>query len=484
MSKNKLLAVAVAAALAAPTAYAASINEAGVTENSNQFLNNTSTYTVPVKTVVAVAADSYLGRTVGYNVRVTLSAGKIKVCPTVTATGGAQSATLVAGTCTVGGSNFLVNVVPAAGGTLPGEGFTIGTDPDGAGPGVATALQIDNLAALGAGGTLSLSGVVSDPTTGIPLPNSEFTKAVLTTQQGVAVSFTPAATPSVIDVGQPSAKKFFTTAGAAIGSGVVGNLFDAGVISITNATGVAAWLPGTGTADITITGANFAPFADDAAVSGVYLATDATCATKIGANGTIAADGKSATFTAVVLSTLSGAAPFDANVCFNGDGATQIAAQDIKGSAVVKPGAAFLNYSSPVGNLASMEYNGPVVRVHHFNPAANAAQESYLRISNTSGIGGLVSIEGTCDNGVASTTPVSFNLDAGKSLLVTSKDLEQGNAAKGLANGLGACTPAGKYRLVVTGEFSTMAVQNFLRNNTSAGLINTNVNNNDDDNQN
>jgi hypothetical protein len=124
-----------------------------------------------------------------------------------------------------------------------------------------------------------------------------------------------------------------------------------------------------------------------------------------------------------------------------------------------------------------MVYNGPVVNVYHFNPASNPGQTSYLRISNTSAIGGKVTIEGTCDNGVASATPASFTLAAGNSVLLTSKDIEQGNAAKGLASGLGPCAVGGKYRLVVTGEFSTMQVQNFLRNDVSAGTVNTNVNN-------
>jgi hypothetical protein len=36
-----------------------------------------------------------------------------------------------------------------------------------------------------------------------------------------------------------------------------------------------------------------------------------------------------------------------------------------------------------------------------------------------------------------------------------------------------------KRRLVITGEVGSMEVQNFLRNGTSAGAVNTNVNNAD-----
>jgi hypothetical protein len=481
MSKNNLLALAVAAALAAPTAFATTLTVTAPTVNSNQFVDETVAVNLANATVAATASDNYLGRTVGYNVRVKLSAGVIKTTPTIAATGGAASATLVTGTGAPGSTEFVVNVVPGSGGTQVGEGFIIGGDPDAGGTAVAVALEVEDLAALGAGGTVALSGAVYDPTTAIELPGSAFSKTVLTAKQGVAVAYTATTTPNVIDVGQPSGKKFFTGASALIGSGVSGNLFNAGVVSINNATGVDAWLPGTGTADVTVTGEDFSAFVNTATTgtnAKIFLAEDAACATAIGAAGTIAKDGKSATFTGVALNTLSVAAPFDAHVCFDANGAAQIARQDIKASAVVKPGAAFLNYTAPVGGLASMAYNGPVVNVLTFNPAKNVAQESFLRISNTSNIGGKVTVEGTCDDGTAMATPVSFNLEAGKSVLLTAGEIENGSTIKGLSNGLGACS-AGKSRLVVTGEFSTMQVQNFIRNVNSAGTTTTNVNNAD-----
>jgi hypothetical protein len=468
MSKNKLLVLAVAAALAAPTAFAATVTVAvPVTENSNQYIDNTVQATIPSATVGATASDNYLGRTVGYNVRVRLSSGKIATSPTITAAGGATSASLITGTGAVGDTEFVVRVVPNAAGTQVGEGFTI------------SGMTVDNVATLGAGGTISLNGSVYDPTTAIELPGSAFSKIVYTAKEGVAVTVTPSAVPNVIDVGAPSSKRYFTAGG--VGSGTNAILFDAGTISIDNAAGVTAWLPGTGTADIIVSGDDFSAFKASAAAGNtpakIYLATDATCVTQIGTAGVITADNKTASFSGVVLNTLSGAAPFDANICFDSNSVTQIAKQDIKVSAVVKPGAAFIAYSKAATALSSMVYNGPVVNVYHFNPASNPGQTSYLRISNTSAIGGKVTIEGTCDNGVASATPASFTLAAGNSVLLTSKDIEQGNAAKGLASGLGPCAVGGKYRLVVTGEFSTMQVQNFLRNDVSAGTVNTNVNN-------
>jgi hypothetical protein len=467
MSKNKLLVLAVAAALAAPTAFAADITVTAATENSNQFISDAVvTSVLPTATVGATAADNYLGRTVGYNVRVRLSAGEIVNPPTITAAGGAASASLITGTGVAGDTEFVVRVVPNAAGTQVGEGFTI------------SAMTVDTVGSLGAGGTIALSGSVFDPTTGIELAGSSFSKTIFTATQGVAVTVTPAAGANVIDVGAPSSKKFFTNGG--VGSGTNAILFNAGTISITDATGVAAWLPGTGTADITVSGSDFSAFKPSTATgntaAGIFLATDASCGTQIGGNATIGADGKTATFTGVVLNTLSGAAPFDANICFDANSVTNIADQDLSAMAVVKPGAAFASYTSVADDLASMSFNGPVVNVDHFNPASNPRQTSYLRISNTSGIDGKVTIDGTCDDGSVSATPVSFNLAAGNSVLLTSPDIENGNATKGLSNGLGACS-AGKYRLVVTGEFSTMQVQNFLRNDIASGVINTNVNN-------
>ncbi len=129
-----------------------------------------------------------------------------------------------------------------------------------------------------------------------------------------------------------------------------------------------------------------------------------------------------------------------------------------------------------VGNLATLTYNGQSVNVYHFNPASNADQQSYLRISNTSAVNGLVRISGVDDAAKKGAAVASFTLPAGKSILVTSGDVENGNAAKGIATGIGAPTQ-GKWRLTVDSEIPSLQVQNFLRNTTSAGMINTNVNN-------
>ena len=71
------------------------------------------------------------------------------------------------------------------------------------------------------------------------------------------------------------------------------------------------------------------------------------------------------------------------------------------------------------------------------------------------------------------------------SRLLTSQDVQEGNITKVITGSTGTCAASnstgvtGKMRLTVTGEMGSMEVQNFLRNGTSAGSINTNVNNDD-----
>lgn len=470
MSKYKVLAVAVAAAMAASTAYAVTVTATATTVNSNQFDTAADVAALPATTIAADVSDTYLGRTVGYNVRVTLSTGKIATSPTITAVGGATSASLITGTGTTGQTEFVVRVVPNAAGTQVGEGFTI------------TGMTVDNVQSLGAGGSIALNGQVSDPTTGSALPKSDFSKAVFTTKEGVSVAFAATAGANLIDVGQPSSKKFFTEAASPIGSGTAAKLFNAGLITITDATGVPAWLANTGTAAVTVTttDGDFTAFKDSGLNTGsIFLSDVSTCATSIGAEATISTDGKTATFAARALSTLDPAeapavAAYDAYVCFDGNGVTEMTMGNVKASVTVNPGAGFLPFTSGIGELAPLAYNGPVVIVDSFNPGSNPYIVSFLRISNTSGTSGRVTIKPTCDDGTSPGTAVITSLAGGKSVLVEADHIENGGGAVNL--GAGKCA-AGKSRLQVVGEIGGMKVQNFMRHNTSIGVINNNVNN-------
>jgi hypothetical protein len=82
-----------------------------------------------------------------------------------------------------------------------------------------------------------------------------------------------------------------------------------------------------------------------------------------------------------------------------------------------------------------------------FNPASNPSQASSLRLVNVESEPVGIQITGRDDAGVVGGT-VTLGLDALESITLTSVDLEQGNAAKGLLGSLG--DGAGKWRLTVS----------------------------------
>src|SRR5690606_18147852 len=214
---------------------------------------------------------------------------------------------------------------------------------------------------------------------------------------------------------------------------------------------------------------DLAAFGDPAAGADgkVYLSASNTCATR-DIPLRIAVDGRSARS----LSGIDyGSLTSRRNLCLDANGETSIAAQPVSISLVVSQ-AGHVDSGVLHQGLTALEYNGPVVQVANVNPASNAEQQSYLRVVNPSPVAGRVTIEGFCDDGSSQGT-AGFTLGAGQAQLVTAQSLESG---RGLDMALAAC-PAGKSRLVVTAEFAEMQVQNFLRNVTGAGLINTNVNN-------
>ena len=467
MSKYKLIAVAVAAALAAPAAFATTVtvgtpgSTGPAVLASNAFIDATvvaSNINTPIE-IKADANSVYLGRTTGYNIRLTLSQGVFSANPSVSLLGATDSASIAGGGNN--GNTVTFAVTPdVALGVREGDGITI----------PASALSVDAVAALGAGGTVSIKVQVFDPVGGNQL-GTDINATVIQTVEGWKVDYFAGADSQRIDVGAASGKKWF--GGTAVNSGSAVTTFNAGRVVLDTAytNGLDSFVPLTNNATfaLVISGADFSAFR---APGAVYLATAATCPTAGSIPAAVSADGLSASIPATTTLLPFIAVPY---ICFDGTGTTVIAAQDISASVVVSQANAIPSPSFGSGDtLLSLKYNGPVVDVNHFNPASNANQESYLRISNPSATPGLVTVDGVCDDGTAG-TPASFTLGAGQSRLLTSKTLELGT---GLNSGLGSCT-AGKWRLVVTGEFAEMKVQNFLRNVTTAGMINTNVNNED-----
>jgi hypothetical protein len=89
-------------------------------------------------------------------------------------------------------------------------------------------------------------------------------------------------------------------------------------------------------------------------------------------------------------------------------------------------------------------------RVPFFNPGSNMAQQSRLRVVNTSGIDTAVRIEGLDDNGAAGIDVVRFDLAADAARTLSAQDLEQGSSDSTFTGRLG--DGAGKWQLFVSAD--------------------------------
>ena len=89
-------------------------------------------------------------------------------------------------------------------------------------------------------------------------------------------------------------------------------------------------------------------------------------------------------------------------------------------------------------------------RVPFFNPGSNTAQQSWLRVVNTSGIGTAVTIEGLDDDGAAGVDVVRFDLAADAARTLSAQDLERGSSDSTFAGRLG--DGEGKWQLFVSAD--------------------------------
>lgn len=466
MLKKNLIALALASALVSPAAFAVDVTPATpdvFPTNAFDAATDTVTNGAAIK-IEAAADDNYLGRSTGYNIRVTLSGGAVFAAlvdaADITPLNG--ETVTVAGGGNIGDTSVTFSVVPATG-VVENDGISIN----------AGAFSIKNVTFMANGTPLKIDVRIGDPVGGQQLALTTGT-TIATAEEAWSVTYTaPTNTDIKIDVGSDSGKKMFSSDGEVNTADTL--RYNAGKVSVAlngNLTDDLGLDPAVATAPLTITGVNFSAF------SAVNLQSAAACD---GSGTTVAATINAAKTAASVAAATTVSAINGYHVCFVANGTTEIAAQDLSASLKIKQ-AGYLDSPTFVesAKFLDMAYNGANKYVWHFNPASNADQVSYLRLTNTSGTAGLVTISGICDDGSA--TPSVAKIDsfgAGKSLLLTSKDVEQGNALKGVSQGTGACVAGGKVRLTITGEFGSMEVQNFLRNATSAGSINTNVNNRD-----
>jgi len=399
-----------------------------------------------------------------------------------------------------------VPAVPATQGTLGGAifsgnvlQFTI-TPP--VGPGMTAgslftvpSLDLKNALGLQSGGAgVNATVRIVDTNTGIELLGNT-SGAILSGAPGTKTVL-GAAVGLTVDVTLPSQKKQFLIGivnqpWAQVGSVVVSlNDTDSVAVGIqgasttgtgatTNASAAApaastfVYNPAADKLDITLTVPSptaFSPSGTAPApiIFGGFYADTAACAGVVGAGTAFTKSPTDATkYTVAGLALLATGQTY--NICSIANGVSTIGNQTISAVAQIKlAGALTINPAAASGDIANIGFNGTVVNVATFNPAGNVTQESFLRVSNTSSIDGLVTVEGTDDNGVAQTAPIKFNLGAGKSLQFNSTDLESGNAIKFTSGAFGDHT--GKWRLVVTGEFSGMKVTSLNRNNTTGTL--------------
>ena len=89
--------------------------------------------------------------------------------------------------------------------------------------------------------------------------------------------------------------------------------------------------------------------------------------------------------------------------------------------------------------------------IYFANPASNQNQQSFLRFTNQSDVGGFVTLSGVDDNGnPAPGTDITFSLFARESKQLNSRDIENGNSSKGLSGALG--DGSGKWHLTATSD--------------------------------
>ena len=133
--------------------------------------------------------------------------------------------------------------------------------------------------------------------------------------------------------------------------------------------------------------------------------------------------------------------------------------------------------SSPTGHLTNLSTEpeageGDAAGEHDvplFAAADNADRyQGFVRIINRSGMPGEVLVEAFDDDGIAY-TPVALDIDAHETVHFNSGDLEQGNAGKGLMEGVGS-GGIGDWRLVLR---SDLDIEVLAYNRTDDGLLTT-----------
>lgn len=483
--KKNALAVALVAGLAmagAASAYTYLTDGDATPEYVATYDVTGSTYVYTMQEDIQVRIDPQdliIGRTTGFQVRVTLQNGAVFNANPSNASIGAAitngtvdttddwNVSLVAGGAN---TNYAVyTVTPPTTNPVPPvqDGFLfsiIGAELRG-----LTALR-----GTAPNNTVSANFFFADSNTAAELPGTNKTVAIL---QGARPSDAECDTnegdvQKRIDVagGETygyTSKTRFSADGSLGGGDEPGNTtFDFGTITVDDSTTPVPSFNFQGTDEFT-TVLNFAGGTNLSAFDAFYLDTDGVCDGAAGqVQGTV--DGSTVTFE-YTLDEIGGTGDgFSAAVCGYTDGETEIDDGTVSQTTTFQRGETLTDLLGTC-SLLPLQYNGSVVRVYHVNPAGNSEAQSFIRVINPGVTNGRVTINAFDDQGNAA-GPISFTLDAGKSVQLNSVDLESGNAGKGLTGSLG--DGAGKWRLFVTGEFAGMVVQSLNRNMNDGTVTN------------
>lgn len=486
-SKISLLAAGLAIVMAAPSAFAITLTaDSAATKVAAIDVKDATTVVAMGAFDISVAnTDLIIGRTTGFSVRIDLPTGAkfatdmtaVGAKPTIGAAlggGGTPWTASVAAGGTTNDGYVVYSVQPAGGSTGVVNGSALSWAAD-----VITLKGVANLAT--SGNSVSATVTFADPNTAATILTPK--SAVVATSDDAlnfsidTSSLIGAASTTKIDVGAVTGfpgKTRFSPNGSLSNTG--GEQFfapgqikvgvKAGVKSL-GASGTAFTWVNTDTGTVTLTG-NFNAFTTANSGKALLVLHNACTSTgpTVQATGTVTST--AITFTDVTYDKLA-----DMDICLITDGAHVIDATSIAATATVKRTASGKT-NNGTGTALSLAYNGANAKVDHFNPASNSTVQSYLRVTNTSAAAGKLSIKLTCDDGTSPGTAVINSLAAGKSILIESGNLENGTGPVNV--GSGSCS-TGKSRLDLTGEFGTMAVQNFMRNIMSSGVVNVNTNN-------
>ncbi|MDP2186768.1 MAG: hypothetical protein Q8J93_15080 [Xanthomonadales bacterium] len=470
------LALALAAALLPASAFAFNVQTAANTtaEPIAQQVASPLTMSEQIQIFANSTQDNLQGRTTGFGVRlIILTPGVTIVGPFTTAVGppvvGLSNGAALAG-------NWTASASPTIGLNTSNQSTASWAYSFAAGPGIqdGNIININALPLAIASPATNTSAIQARIELFDPNTNAVIVTAfsdLVSRPDGLVFACTAQASPARIDVAGGTnpfafgAKTAFVPNSAAIGVGPASLTTPLGTLSVTASAGFNL-LPGD-LINSVITGTNLTNF------TSFFLAAGPACAGPIaGATYTITGNvaklggGVTTTGTGVTNASLGfGPGGGTAQLCATVNGTGVIDAQ----SFAVSNGLNGVAENDPC-TVASLQFNGSVVKVFTFNPAGNTTQESFARVTNWGTIGGKVTVQGWDDSNTPAASNISFTLPAGQSFQFNSTDLEDGNAGKGITGAFG--NGAGKWRLVVTGEFDGMHVTSLNRNNTVGTLTN------------